>query len=573
MQQIGGYDLIGWMPWYGGFLLKRYRLSDRNGRVLENFMNWLDIVSIDPDERHEPLYVQIVSAIRNSISSGILPSDSRLPTNRELAALLKVDRSTVSRAYAELSQQGLIESHVGRGTFVKGRTAAQLARNSQTALQEPSTSKKNARSIDWSDKFSKGSNSTADMITRQPSGPLTGERMISFGGGIPTQEFYPDEQFKQILNRIIKSGHAGDMFGYSPAEGHEALRHEVKLYLKRQGIDCNDDELLIVSGSQQGIDLVSNTLVDAGDIVLLEEPTYFWALCNFRARQARCIGIPVDATDGLQLDVLERLLTIQRPKLMYLMPSFQNPTGATLTAEKRLRLLEIASQNQVPLVEDNFVGELWYDGEPPVALRAHPGTAGSIIHQGTFSKALCPGLRLGWLVAPAEVMSRLRTAKRASDLSTNSMAQVVLARYLREGLYEAHLENVRNAYRSRRNAMIEAMGQYLMPEKIGVYRGQKVQWSRPSGGLFVWMQLPAGLSARELLGYAEREGVSFSPGELFFVNSDRPECLRLCFIQAGVDEITEGIRRLGKALASYIGAFTESAETRRNTWTKDNILI
>lgn len=535
-------------------------------------MNWLDIVLIDPDERQEPLYAQIVTSIRNSISSGSLPSDSRLPTNRELAALLKVDRSTVSRAYAELSQQGLIESHVGRGTFVKGRTAAQLARNAQTAVADPATSRKLARSMVWSEKFSKGSNSTADMITRQPSSSLTSDRMISLGGGIPTQEFYPDEQFKQILNRIIKGGHAGDMFGYSPAEGHEALRHEVKLYLKRQGIDCNDDELLIVSGSQQGIDLVSNTFVDPQDIVLLEEPTYFWALCNFRARQARCVGIPVDA-DGLQLDVLERMLTIQRPKLMYLMPSFQNPTGATLTPGKRVKLIDIARRNQVALVEDNFVGELWYDGEPPVPLRAHPGTTDSIIHQGTFSKALCPGLRLGWLVAPAEAMMRLRTAKRASDLSTNSMAQVVLARYLREGLYEAHLENVRDAYRKRRDAMLEAMSQYLSPETIGTYRGQKVQWSRPSGGLFVWMQLPSGLSARELLGYAEREGVSFSPGELFFVNSDRPECLRLCFIQADVEEITEGIRRLGKALASYIGALTQSAETRRNIWTKDNILI
>jgi DNA-binding transcriptional MocR family regulator len=506
-------------------------------------MNWLELLnSLESDkERNEPLYAQIMHRIEAAITSGQLPDNSRLPTNRELAALLKIDRSTVARAYLELSQSGMIESHVGRGTFVRPAHLRQKSRPE---------SKANPPMV-WSEKFARASQTAYDIMSRQPATTALGSDMISFAGGIPTEEFYPHEQFERMVRQLVKSGQCNEMFGYSPAEGHPLLRDEVKKHLQLQGIKADDDQLLIVSGSQQAIDLVTNVLVDPQDNVLLEEPSYFWAILNFRSRQARCVAVPVD-DDGLRTDALESILARQKAKLLYVMPSFQNPTGATMPIERRKRLLELAQEYCLPILEDNFVGDLNYDAPKLPPLKAMPQGQDLVIYQGTFSKALCPGLRLGWLVAPRDVMSRLRLAKRTSDLSTNSTAQIILAKYLNEGLYAAHLDGVRKIYQSRRDTMLDAL------KKIGSYEGLRVKFSQPQGGLFVWAKLPQGLSARELLNYAEREGVTFSPGDLFFVNQDRQEYFRLCFIQTDEAVIQEGVDRLARAVSTYFEQMAKS---------------
>jgi 2-aminoadipate transaminase len=490
-------------------------------------MDWLDLFGELGRSRNRdiPMYAQILGRIKQAIASGQLPDNTRLPTNRELASLLSIDRSTVSRAYLELEKEGLIESHVGRGTFVN-----------QRAVRGEST----APSMMWTDKFSRGSHTASAILGRQlPQIPMSDS--ISFSGGIPSEDFYPYKVFRDIVARLLRSARADEMFGYSPAEGYEPLRQEVLKHLAGQGIHASDDELLIVSGSQQAIDVVIKVLVDPGDVILLEEPTYFWAVCNFGASQARLIPVPVDE-HGLRPDVLSSLLNAHRPKLLYTMPTFQNPTGSTMNLERRHQLLELAQKHQLPILEDNFVGDLRYDGQPQPTLKSLD-RSGTVIHQGTFSKALCPGLRLGWLVAPTEVMSRLQLAKRACDLSTNTMAQAVMAEFLRGGFYSAHLEGVKAAYKSRRDTMIGALEKYI---------GQSISWSKPEGGLFIWAQLPAGCSSRELSVYAEREGVTFSPGEMFFVNGDHSEFFRLSFIQSGEAEIEEGVRRLAKAVDKYL---------------------
>jgi DNA-binding transcriptional MocR family regulator len=494
-------------------------------------MDWLDVFGgLDRAKNTDaPIYVQIVERVRAAIATGQLTDNMQLPTNREMASLLKIDRSTVSRAYVELERLGLVDSHVGRGTFVR--------------LAAPQTS--TATIVDssqmvWSEKFSRASQTAFGLLNRQPA-QLKLDGVISFVGGIPTQEFFPQQEFENIVERMTRSKRSHEMFEYSPAEGHFGLRAEVLKYLAAQGINAHDNELLIVSGSQQGIDVVISSLIDPGDVVLIEEPTYFWALCNFSASQARLIPVPVDG-DGLQVDVLETLLARHRAKLLYLMPTFQNPTGSTLPLARRKKLLELAKQYQLPILEDNFVGDLRYDGDPLPSLRSLDTTGDTVIHQGTFSKALCPGLRLGWLVAPAEVTARLSLAKRTSDLSTNTMAQTLMAEYLRGGAYVQHLEIVRRAYKSRRDAMIDALKKFL---------GNKITWSKPDGGMFIWAKLPYGCSSRELLLHAEREGVTFSPGEMFFVHGGRPEYFRLSFIQLDEATIFDGIARLGKAVDSY----------------------
>lgn len=551
-------------------------------------MNWLDVVSLatndgaadDTHKRGDHLYMQIVRSIKDAIQSGKLPLDSRLPTNRELASLLNIDRSTVSRAYLELSEAGLIESHVGRGTYVKslvevpktGAASASISANANSSNANSSnvSSSNVNRPMVWAEKFSRASQTVNAIVSRQAPASGLQDDTISFGGGIPTEEFYPSTHFERIVSEMVERGHVDRMFAYSPAEGDAELRNEVIQYLSEQSIPVQHDELLIVSGSQQGIDLVSTALVDENDVVIIEDPSYFWAICNFRARHARLIGVPVDE-EGMRMDVLESVLKRQKAKLIYVMPAFQNPTGATMSQARRQQLLALAREYQVPILEDNFVGELVYDGERRKPLRAEPGAQDIVIHQGTFSKALCPGLRLGWIVAPQEVMDRLRAAKRSSDLTTNSMAQVVLARYLQEGLYKEHLEHVRAAYKQRLETLVDALEKHISGITFsaeGRHRGpQSMTWTVPYGGLFVWAKLPARLSAREFLNYAEREGVTFSPGELFFVGADQPEYLRLCFIQTDEDTIREGVRRLGKALAAFF-ADVSRVRSKESTWSK-----
>jgi 2-aminoadipate transaminase len=581
-------------------------------------MNWLDLLAepASGSDKNEPMYARITAGIKKAIQSGQLAEHSRLPTNRQLATLLNIDRSTVSRAYLELSQSGLIDSHVGRGTFVIGRNGSvnpdAATRGADTSVRGADDSVRGAdgsvrganasvggadgsihsadaavrgagaavrgafassavSSINWFEKFSESSRTCLSLISRQPAGPQQGDT-ISFAGGIPTEEFYPKDQFQRIVSQLLKSEHSDEMFGYSAADGSPYLREQVKKHLLGHGINCGDDELLIVSGSQQGIDLVTNVLIDPGDLVLLEDPSYFWAICNFRARQARCLPVELD-NQGIRLDVLESHLSRQKAKLLYVMPSFQNPTGASMSLDRRHKLIELATRYQVPILEDNFVGDLTYGENALPPLRSLPGGKEVVIHQGTFSKALCPGLRLGWLVAPPEVTSRLLLAKRTSDLSTNSIAQIILAKYLEEGLYGKHLEHVRQNYRNRRDSMLDALSRHM--SGVSTDKALELTWSKPEGGLFIWAKLPDGLSARELLTFAEMQGVSFSPGDMFFLNDGHTEFLRLCFIQTEESVIEEGIERLARAVRSYFESVARSSlsEISGRARVRNNVLI
>ncbi len=314
-------------------------------------MNWLDIVSLvsndatsdETQKRGDHLYLQIVRSIKDAIQSGKLPLDSRLPTNRELASLLNIDRSTVSRAYLELSEAGLIESHVGRGTYVKSLVEVPKAGAGNASILASATNSSNANSLSanrpmvWAEKFSRASQTVNAIVSRQAPASGLQDDTISFGGGIPTEEFYPSTHFQRIVSEMVGRGDVDRMFAYSPAEGDAELRDEVIQYLSAQSMPVQHDELLIVSGSQQGIDLVSTALVDENDVVIIEDPSYFWAICNFRARHARLIGVPVDE-EGMRMDVLETVLKRQKAKLIYVMPAFQNPTGATMSQARRQQL-------------------------------------------------------------------------------------------------------------------------------------------------------------------------------------------------------------------------------------------
>jgi 2-aminoadipate transaminase len=497
-------------------------------------MNWLEMLQpvTRNKDRRSPMYLRITDCIRQSIDTGALEDEQRLPPDRQLAKLLKVDRSTISRAYDQLEADGLVYSHVGRGTFVRRRTVAAPAPRPARQQQYDG--------IVWADKFSRASQSVEAIVQRQPA-INPDAKTISFAAGSPTEEFFPAKDFEQIVQKLLASPAAPEMFGYSQPEGHPALREQVRHYLKQQGINCSDDEILIVSGSQQGIDLVARTLINPDDVVLTEDPTYFWAICTFAANGGRCLPVPT-GSEGVRLDHFDSIASRVGAKLFYTMPSFQNPTGSTLSLDRRQRLLELAKQHQVPILEDNFVGDLSYTNSPQPSLRSLEEGGNSVIYQGTFSKALCPGLRLGWLVAAPDVMARLRLVKRTCDLSTNSMSQLILAEYLQRGLYDEHLDMVRQAYRKRLDTMCESLQRLT---------SSWLTWERPDGGMFIWAKLPPGYSARELLSFAHREGVLYSPGDVYYLSGGNSEYMRLNFIQQTPEQISEGVQRLSRALQAY----------------------
>lgn len=537
-------------------------MPTRRPANLQTRTNWLDEISgkgkLQPGN-DEPLYRLIADRIKGAIESGSIAPNEKLPTNREVASRLRVDRSTAARAYSELIKEGYLESFVGRGTYAR-LPGAIVGKGSED--KDGGEGSEGFETIVWNERFSRASQTVYEMFRLERSFYDRQPGSISFAGGIPTDEFYPNEKFVQILQTIIDHERAAEFFEYSPAEGHPALRREVIAYLSRSGMDIADENLLIVSGSQQAIDVVSTVLIDPGDLIACEDPTYLWAICSFRSRQARCLPVSLDS-EGLRLDVLETILKRQRPKLIYTIPDFQNPTGLTMSASRRAGLIELATQYQVPILEDSFVSDLRYQGDRIPSLRAMPGGKNIVIHQGTFSKALCPALRLGWLVAPPEVLSRLVIAKRASNLSTNSISQVILAEFLAKGFYEKHLQSVRATYKSRRDTMLASLQKEL--GNIEEPNGTRcdITWSRPNGGMFIWLRLPEGYSSRELMTFARREGVTYAPGDLCFLSAQNTQFIRLCFIQTDEETIARGVKMLGRAIKTYIQQVISKSEYSR----------
>ena len=367
----------------------------------------------------EPLYVQIASYIRRLIDTDVLKLGVKLPATRELAADLGVDRATIVAAYDELVAQGLTTAHVGQGTFV----AAQVPRDIR-ARQDVSDGTLPLEGLNWQQSFSRVARLSAEWRAPDFSSYQRQGETISFAGGMPDSSLFPIDAFRRVMNEVLRTeGRA--LLQYSPASGYPPLRRYLADYLVRKGIVVTEADILIVNGSQQGLDLVARTLLDPGDRVLVEGPSYPGALQIFRAYQAEVVTVPV-GDDGIRRDLLEGLILRLAPKCLYVMPTFQNPTGVTVSLEGRRELLAIAAKAQVPIIEDDFHNELRYDGAAVIPLRGLD-RKGQVIAVGTFSKILFPGLRVGWIVAPPEVMRRLIVAKRVSDFHTSALIQAAIS--------------------------------------------------------------------------------------------------------------------------------------------------
>jgi len=363
-------------------------------------------------------------------------------------------------------------------------------------------------------------------VTAQPD-------IISFAGGLPAPELFPVDAVKAAANSVL-SQNGPDALQYGPSEGFMPLREWIAEEVRQRGIAAQPAEVLVTNGSQQVLDLVGKLLLNAGDVVLTENPTYLAAIQAFQTFEAHFVPVPTDEC-GLIPEALPELIRQHRPKFLYTIPNFQNPTGVTLTEERRAKLARIAAEHDLIVVEDDPYGKLRYRGSnvPPVK---HWDEANCVIYASTFSKTIAPGLRLGWVVAPTEVISRLLILKQASDLHTSSFDQRVAYAFLTLNDQAAHLDRIRHAYGERFDVMHAALSAE-MPAGF--------TWTQPEGGMFLWVTGPENLDGMELLSRAIQRKVAFVPGRDFFPGDGGKNHLRLNFSNSTPERIREGVQRLG----------------------------
>ena len=472
-----------------------------------------------------PLYRQIVDRIRSDVARGLLRPGDRLPTTRELARSLGINRLTVSRAYSQLSEEGAIASHVGRGTYV-----------ADGGGRDPDERGDRAAGVAWESLFSRTPERAFDKGLPPVVIPNTGPGPVSFASLFPDPALFPVEEFRASVDRVLRK-EGSRVLAYGPPAGYPPLRRMIAGMLRSKGIHASEEEIVITSGSQQGIDLVARALIDPGDTVVVENPTFLGAVQVFQSLGSDLAGVPVDE-QGALVGRLEQTALRRHPKLAYLMPSFQNPTSHTMSVERREALLSVASRERFVLLEDDFASDLRFEGTDLPPLRAMQGGE-SVIYLSTFGKKFLPGLRVGWLLAPRALVSRLVNLKKITDYGTSLLPQAALFEFCRQGALDRHLERVVNEYRTRRDTMLSAM-KAEFPEGT--------TWTRPEGGLSIWVTLPAGVDADEIAAEAESRSVLVGRGDLFYVDGAHRANLRLAYSQARPERIREGIRILGEII-------------------------
>jgi 2-aminoadipate transaminase len=379
-------------------------------------------------------------------------------------------------------------------------------------------------------------------LTEQPD-------IISFAGGLPAPEVFPIEEFRQASEKVLHD-HGAQALQYGTTEGFLPLREMIARHTSRYGIEINADNILVTTGSQQALDLIGKIFINPGDRILVESPTYLGALQAWNAYGVEYVPIPVDH-QGMITDALEEALRIC-PKFIYVLPNFQNPTGTTLSLERRMKLVELADRYEVPIIEDDPYGQLRYENDhiPSIIMldgqmkeNLGNGYYGNVIYMSTFSKILAPGLRLAWMIAPPMVIQKLVQAKQGADLHTSSFIQMAAYEVSRGGFLDRHIKLIRQVYRERRDNMLSSLDHYFPPN---------IQWTHPDGGLFLWTTLPLNLDAEDLLRAAVESKVAFVPGRPFHPCGGGHNTMRLNFSNANPEDIMEGIRRLGDVIREQI---------------------
>jgi 2-aminoadipate transaminase len=488
-------------------------------------------MTIDLDRSIDiPLYRQISAHIAGLIARELLLPGQPLPPSRELAGSLGVSRNTVVQAYAEMEAEGLLSSRVGRGTSVcaalpPGAAAASQPGGEPLHLEGLFSSR-------WTKAFS-------PLLEMQVPAGAEEPGTVNLASSRPDSDLFPLTEFRDSLARAMRR-YGGELLTCGSPRGFAPLLEQIVQLLARRGIICGSENLMIVNGSQQALSLLARLFVDPGDTVIMENLTYSGALSVFRSLQANCVGIPVDE-EGMRVDVLETVLRRSRAKLVYTIPTFQNPTGVCLAPERRRRLVELCRRHELLIVEDDYAHDLRFQGPEPPPLKAWDRAEG-IVYMSGFSETLFPGIRLSYILAPDRIIRRLLHLKESSDLYTNRILQGALLEFCRHGHLIRHIKRKRLALRRRSGVMAQALEAHLPPN---------ISWSKPAGGVYQWLDLPASLDALALLTKTRQQGVHFAPDRLFSVEAWERGGLRLDFggetdeqIAAGVEVIALAIRKL-----------------------------
>ncbi len=468
-------------------------------------------------ESEEPIYKQLIRQIQMQIESGNLPAGTRLPASRTLAGKIDVSRISVVNAYAELRAEGFLSAHAGRGTFVSKDNSA-AAR----------TSASNGTGVD--------STNLPDQSLRDLMRLARRQGVINFSHGAPPSEFFPVASLRDAINTVLDRDGASAL-SYEVAEGYGPLRAAIRDYVSALGIQTRPADILVTGGAQQGIDLVIQALVAEGQTIVTANPTYIGVIDIARTRRINVHGIPMDE-HGIRLDCLEHYLMENSPQLIYVMPSFQNPTGQVMPLHRRRQLINLAVKYNVPIVEDAIYHEFRFEGEslPPLkALDEH----NIVIHVSAFTKMLLPGMRIGYLIADGSQFERLVRVKQSADISTSALNQRAIHLMMQRGVLSYQLERNNRELRRRRDAAIRAAEEYFPPG---------TRWSVPQGGLYMWAKLPkTGPTAAELFIAAVQNRTAFAIGNIFYLNGGGSYHMRLNYGLQTPEYIEDGFRRLGRA--------------------------
>ncbi len=475
-------------------------------------------------QSEEPIYRQLIRQIGGQIDSGELSAGERLPASRDLARQLGVSRISVVNAYSELRGAGLLSARAGRGTFVaRDREPAPLFSAPPPATPD---TKRRAGAV------------------REMMRLASKKGVINFSHGAPPKEFFPVRHLQEAINHVIERD-GGDALSYEVPEGYLPLRVAVRDYVRAIGIQCRYESVLITGGAQQAIDLVLQALMSDGETLVTADPTYLGIMDIAQARRVHILGIPIDE-DGMRIDALENILGRHRPRLIYVMPSFQNPTGHLMPLHRRRQLIRLAKGHGIPILEDDVYREFRFDGEPLPPLKALDENGG-VIHTNAFTKMLLPGMRIGYLIADSPYYERLVRVKQAADISTSGLNQRTIHLMLQRGILGTQLERNRLALRRRRDAALAAALRYFPSGS---------RWHTPEGGLYLWVELPAdGPSAAETFISAIRHDVAFAVGSMFYSGDGGTHALRLNYGIHRPQTIKEGFRRIGKAWQSLVADY------------------
>lgn len=489
----------------------------------------------------EPIYRQLIRHVRAQIESGSLPSGTRLPASRDLAQQLNISRISVVNAYAELRAEGYLSAHAGRGTFVAGERAAAGGSNGSGFLSAPSAEPSPAALKSPADPAPIGDRSLRELmrLARKPG-------VINFSQGSPPLDFFPINALRHAIDVTLDRDGARAL-GYEQTEGYGPLRSAVRDYVSALGIRCSANQVLITGGTQQGLDLVVQSILSEGETIVTENPTYLGMIDIARARRVHLHGIPIDE-DGIRIDMLENYVLERQPRLIFVMPTFQNPTGRVMSLHRRRQLLNLAGEFNIPVLEDGVYHELRFDGEPLPPLKALDDQ-GVVIHASGFTKNLLPGMRIGYVISDHHHYERLVRVKQAADISTPGLNQRVIHFLIERGLLSQQLERNNRELRRRRDAAMEACERYLPSGS---------RWSSPEGGLYLWVELPKnGPTAAELYISAIQHGVAYAIGSVFYPAGGGTYRIRLNYAVNRPAEIEEGLRRIGRAWREMSADYAE----------------